>query len=380
MIIKFNNNDQLKWNAMPWFGMDIGGTLAKLVYFEPTDITDEEEAEEVETLKKIRHYLTSNIAYGKTGIRDVHLEMKDLRLGERRGSLHFIRFPTSEMNAFIELAKAKELATLACTICATGGGAYKFEVDFRNSVHLVLQKCDELDCLIRGIHFIDRYSLGPECYYWKLPRDPEQCEKVPFDFRDPYPYLCVNVGSGVSILAVQSKNSYKRVSGTSLGGGTFLGLCCLLTGCETFEEAVELATQGDSNNVDKLVRDIYGGDYDRFKLQGDLVASSFGNMICKEKRETTSKADLAKATLVTITNNIASIARMCAVNEHLERVVFVGNFLRVNTVSMKLLSYAMEYWSQGAMKALFLEHEGYFGATGCLLELMKTGDAPLSPT
>ena len=23
--------------AMPWFGMDIGGTLAKLVYFEPTD-------------------------------------------------------------------------------------------------------------------------------------------------------------------------------------------------------------------------------------------------------------------------------------------------------------------------------------------------------
>jgi type II pantothenate kinase len=50
-------------------------------------------------------------------------------------------------------------------------------------------------------------------------------------------------------------------------------LCCLLTGCETFEEAVELATQGDSNNVDKLIRDIYGGDYERFKLQGDLVAS-----------------------------------------------------------------------------------------------------------
>lgn len=23
--------------AMPWFGIDIGGTLTKLVYFEPTD-------------------------------------------------------------------------------------------------------------------------------------------------------------------------------------------------------------------------------------------------------------------------------------------------------------------------------------------------------
>lgn len=45
--------------------MDIGGTLVKLVYFEPKDITAEEEQEEVENLKSIRRYLTSNIAYGK---------------------------------------------------------------------------------------------------------------------------------------------------------------------------------------------------------------------------------------------------------------------------------------------------------------------------
>ena len=60
---------------------------------------------------------------------------------------------------------------------------------------------------------------------------------------------------------------------SSLGGGTFLGLCSLLTGCETFEEAIQLASQGDSTNIDKLVRDIYGGDYDRFHLSGDTVAS-----------------------------------------------------------------------------------------------------------
>ncbi len=35
----------------------------------------------------------------------------------------------------------------------------------------------------------------------------------------------------------------------------------------------------------------------------------------KEKLDSISKEDLAKATLVTITNNIGSIARMCAVNE-----------------------------------------------------------------
>lgn len=61
--------------AMPWFGMDIGGTLVKLVYFEPTDITADEVISEQGALKKIRHYLTSHSAYGTTGKRDVHLQV-----------------------------------------------------------------------------------------------------------------------------------------------------------------------------------------------------------------------------------------------------------------------------------------------------------------
>ena len=38
-------------------------------------------------------------------------------------------------------------------------------------------------------------------------------------------------------------------------------------------------------------------------------------------------------------------------------MVFVGNFLRRNAIAMKLLAYAMDYWSKGTMKALFLKHE-----------------------
>lgn len=97
--------------------------------------------------------------------------------------------------------------------------------------------------------------------------------KKKFDFSQPYPFILVNVGSGVSVLAVRGPDNYKRISGTSLGGGTFLGLCCLLTGCTTFEEAIQLATKGDHTKVDKLVKDIYGGDYERFGLPGDLVAA-----------------------------------------------------------------------------------------------------------
>ncbi|KAM7356437.1 pantothenate kinase 3 fbl isoform 2-T2 [Cochliomyia hominivorax] len=364
--------------SMPWFGMDIGGTLTKLVYFEPKDITPDEQDQEAESLRSIRRYLTKNSAYGKTGHRDTHLQMDNVEIRKRTGSLHFIRFQTTDMNNFLSLAKQKGMAELVTTVCATGGGAYKFENDFRE-VNMKLAKFDELDTLIKGILFSEIQNRT-ECYYYENARDIMKSEKKAFDFSQPYPFILVNVGSGVSILAVYGPDNYKRVSGTSLGGGTFLGLCCLLTGCTTFEEAIQLATKGDNRKVDKLVRDIYGGDYDRFGLTGDLVASSFGQMHIQDKRASVSREDLANATLVTITNNIGLIARMCALNEKIDKVVFVGNFLRVNPIAMKLLAYAMEFWSNGTLKGLFLEHEGYFGALGCLLQFNGEIAAALNET
>lgn len=66
---------------MPWFGMDIGGTLTKLVYFEPKDITPNEQDEEADSLRSIRRYLTKNSAYGKTGHRDTHLQVRAMAMG-----------------------------------------------------------------------------------------------------------------------------------------------------------------------------------------------------------------------------------------------------------------------------------------------------------
>lgn len=355
---------------MPWFGMDIGGSLAKLVYFEPTDISKDEIDAEIETLKNIRRYLTKNSAYGSTGHRDIHLQVNDAKIHGRKGTLHFIRFATSEMNNFISLVKSKGLATLVNSLHCTGGGAFKFEQLFKDEVNMKLIKCDEFESLLKGLQYIDSINLN-ECYYWDKNDDGEYCVKKIYDFSDPYPFLLVNIGSGVSILSVLGPNNYSRVSGTSLGGGTFLGLCCLLTGCESYEEAIELASFGDNTNVDKLVRDIYGGDYNLFGLPGDIVASSFGHMHSSDKRKTTKREDLARATLVTITNNIGSIAGLCAVNHKIERIVFIGNFLRINPISARLLAYAMDYWSHGTKKALFLEHEGYFGAFGCLVHFSE---------
>lgn len=57
--------------AMPWLGIDIGGSLVKVVYFEPTDSTDE--AEENQNIKQ---FVKGRAAYCNTGSRDAHLQVK----------------------------------------------------------------------------------------------------------------------------------------------------------------------------------------------------------------------------------------------------------------------------------------------------------------
>ncbi|MGH0137818.1 UNVERIFIED_CONTAM: hypothetical protein FKN15_017585, partial [Acipenser sinensis] len=287
----------------PWFGMDIGGTLVKLVYFEPIDISAEEEQEEVESLKSIRKYLTSNVAYGSTGIRDTHLELKNHTLLGRRGNLHFIRFPTHDLPTFIQMGHDKNFSTLHTVLCATGGGAYKFEQEFRTSTvlqpygcsaqrnanmlphfptisdslpylepcltvdpsilcqigNLQLHKKDELDCLVKGLLYIDSPSFNgqAECYYYENAMEPEKCRKMPYNLEDPYPLLVVNIGSGVSILAVYSKDNYKRVSGTSCGcvsaafpwfgmdiGGTLVKL--------VYFEPIDISAEEEQEEVESL--------------------------------------------------------------------------------------------------------------------------------
>lgn len=52
-----------------------------------------------------------------------------------------------------------------------------------------------------------------------------------------------------AVLQVSSATQAERVSGSALGGGTFAGLCRLLTGVKSFDEMLRLAAQGDNKKV-----------------------------------------------------------------------------------------------------------------------------------
>ncbi|KAL7536899.1 hypothetical protein ACHAWF_005599 [Thalassiosira exigua] len=186
-----------------------------------------------------------------------------------------------------------------------------------------------------------------------------------------YPYLLVSIGTGVSILRVDGPRKHERISGSTIGGGTYWGLCRLLTGSDSFSDVLDLAMKGDPSKVDMMVGDIYGKNSDALEkigLPSDIVASSFGKLVTKQNpSEGIKEEDLARALLLMVTNNIGQVAHLNAKLYKTRRIFFVGTFLQHNVISQQRLAYSIDYWSQGKMEAQFLEHEGYFGAFGAFL-------------
>ena len=132
---------------------------------------------------------------------------------------------------------------------------------------------DEIDCLVKGMAFLMAHVAG-EAFTW--------VGDVPVDRMGGgmvYPYLLVNVGSGAGFILVRSEESWERVSGTSIGGGTFYGLCHMLTGEASYERMLDGAEGGANDRVDLTVGDIYGGDYGKFHLKAGTIAASFGKAL-----------------------------------------------------------------------------------------------------
>ena len=110
--------------------MDVGGSLVKCVYLEcPSDKGRNDE--ESEGIRAMREFVKSNLKYGSSGVRDKHLEVPSHEMGGRKGTLHFIKFETSRMGGFMDMVTENGLGKFSKIVCATGGGAFKFEDDFK---------------------------------------------------------------------------------------------------------------------------------------------------------------------------------------------------------------------------------------------------------
>ncbi|DAZ97249.1 TPA: LOW QUALITY PROTEIN: hypothetical protein N0F65_010411 [Lagenidium giganteum] len=382
-----------------FFGMDVGGTLAKMVFFQPTSATLRAKAFRgsqtvEESMRSIEDFLTT-AASGTTSDTFQREERLTLDVDELGGTIHFFSFQTNKMEEIVDFVRyrffhryiknmpctgggAVDALTLLFAVCDAGARArMQFCRLFEEKLGIRLEKTDEMDALIKGLNFVLQHSRD-ECYRFKdvdlgtqglgtatkkiVPTPPPSAL---------YPFLLVNIGSGVSILKVSGPHEYERVSGTSLGGGTFWGLCRTMSKLRSFDAAMDASVEGNSNHVDMTVGDIYGAaGYEPFNLKSTTVASSFGKMGAKQLPNTNAPVhdeDLARSLLFMITQNIGQVAYLNARRVDTKRIYFCGNFLRRNEIALRQLAYAIDFWSGSEMEAQFFHHEGFFGSLGTFL-------------
>ena len=111
--------------------------------------------------------------------------------------------------------------------------------------------------LVNGMQFVLRYAKNPSYTVSKTVQSVTP-EKQFMDINNEGSVILVSIGSGVSIIKVNAFDSFERVAGTMIGGGTLIGLSNLLTGVRDFDKIIEMASRGDHAKVDMMVRDIYG--------------------------------------------------------------------------------------------------------------------------
>lgn len=353
VITKNNINLPQHNDEIIHISVDIGGTLTKLVYFSTSSSS------------------RSSSTGGKLHFRDFQTE--NFKVEALRFMIHLISKSISQHTSRPPITY----------IMATGGGAHKFynlmtKTFRKRKLPMKIIAKDEMACLIKGLDWlitkipqeIFTYDLNDQCTRFQ----PLQSEL------EIYPYLLVNIGSGVSMIKVTKAgpDGFERIGGSSLGGGTLWGLLSLLTDAKDYNEMLEMAQRGDNENIDLLVGDIYGLNYNKIGLKANHIASSFAKVFKKlrfnnkpmttaEKLSQFKQEDIARSLLFSVSNNIGQIAYLHALRFNLKRIYFGGLYILGHMQTIHTLSYAVNFWSKGDMQSYFLRHEGYLGSVGAFM-------------
>lgn len=172
--------------------LDIGGSLIKVVYFSGNDCGSFEEQE-------------TSSSKGRLDVPNGNQNYCVLK-----GKLHFMKFETRKINDCIEFLSSKKFrchddlhhedhTSDSHIVKATGGGAFRYADLFKEKLGITLDKVDEMDSLVAGANFLLKAVKCEAFTYMDDKKD-----YVQIDHKDLYPYLLVNIGSGVSMIKVVS--------------------------------------------------------------------------------------------------------------------------------------------------------------------------------
>ena len=231
---------------------------------------------------------------GSTNIKAIILEIKNDGKEEKINLIGKVRKKNTDFALFIselfdEYSIKKELVE---NIIVTGTGA-SFLDDTYEGIKII--KVDEFDAIGYGGLLLSNINEA----------------------------IVVSIGTGTTVIR---SNLYKneRLTGTGLGGGTFVGLSNAILqnrlvndNVKTFNELIEMAKLGNRKNADLLIGDISKsviGD-----MSFDITAANFAGT-----NKTFSENDLIASVANMIIENISLIVK--GVNKELP-VIYIGTFV-----------------------------------------------------
>lgn len=171
---------------------------------------------------------------------------------------------------WIEFLRENKLISKETIIQATGGGAHKYSNLFMEELGIEVIKNDEMQSLVKGMVYLQD-NVKNACFTYTEEDGREYQEES-----NMYPRILVSIGSGVSIIKANSHDSYERVGGSMIGGGTLMGLSNLLLQVNDFNKIQDFSKKGDHKVVDTVVKDLYDTAVDN--LEEDTIATSFGKV------------------------------------------------------------------------------------------------------
>ncbi|CCW68782.1 unnamed protein product [Phytomonas sp. Hart1] len=397
--------------------LDIGGTFTKVAYIVPPGMPRDD------SLSFMMHEASSltDALGGRlfSFFEDENKAKSELEEYPRSyvGRIRFARIPSQKTHQFVEFIEANGVinnykSVYTTNMRATGGGAYKYAQVVREALNVEFDTVKEMYAVVKGLNLVIEQALNSI-----FTVDVASGRHMPHQLAgsgnsfSPYPYLLINIGSGISFIkCLGPDGSHERVGGSPIGGATFWGLTRILTNLTSWEEVLEIMRldgPGDNKNVDLLVGDIYGYNVKDLPamLSCESVASSFGKFgaeslykaacaspvdyfaddntgeILSPTFNTTnslfyahnsdrapsaaSSLDIVRSLLNMISGNVTQLAYLHAKIHGIKNIFFAGGFVRNNHLVCSIISATLLYWSSGESKAHFLEHDGYLGVLGC---------------
>ncbi|WP_397537772.1 type II pantothenate kinase [Rummeliibacillus pycnus] len=247
-------------------------------------------------------------------------------------------FPSNDLPAILEWIQQQEDIE---EIGLTGGrtGQIKAMLDSDKSIHYIV----EFEATLKGV----RYQLAKEDH---------QFDKS----------IITNVGTGTSIHYMDDME-HMRVGGTGVGGGTLIGLAALTTGIKDYKEILQLAKNGNRQDIDLLVEEIFQGIETPVELKPSLTASNFGKVGIKESAEYES-ADILATVQGLVGEVITTLSIQLAEQMDVEHIIYIGTTLDQND---KLREIIADYTILKKKTPVFLEDHGFSGAIGALMNIME---------